>query len=205
MKRERMETFSDAVLAIVMTILVLDLDKPETPDLAGVWALREVYFSYALSFFWLGAMWINQYRIWHRVEKVTGRVLWTCILMLFFASLIPYVTSYAGANFYNEFAQCFYGVVVLCVSACNFMMIVELSNANEHNAAAHKRLKGMEHWMELDMLLKIVGILLAIFVWPPLAMISIIVGSFILSIYLGKEYKKMMGSKEKESMAVETE
>ena len=96
MSKDRLSAFMDAILAIIMTILVLELKKPDDTNWAALWALRSEFFSYAVSFFWLGAMWINIHNRWANIEKVDNMVLWAAIIMLFFASFFPYVTSFVS-------------------------------------------------------------------------------------------------------------
>lgn len=84
MGKERLMAFTDAVLAIVMTILVLELEKPEAATFEALWALKENFFAYALSFFWLGTMWVNLHNEWHDVSKVTIAVVWWSVIELFF-------------------------------------------------------------------------------------------------------------------------
>ena len=83
MSKERLTAFTDAILAIIMTILVLELEKPETADWASFWALRSHFFSYTISFFWLGAMWVNMHNLWHGIKKIDNKVIWWSIIMLF--------------------------------------------------------------------------------------------------------------------------
>ena len=72
MNKERLAAFTDAVLAIIMTILVLELEKPKTVNLAGLWALRANFFAYTLSFFWIGLMWTTHHNNWHKVKSVSN-------------------------------------------------------------------------------------------------------------------------------------
>ena len=104
MSKERLTAFTDAILAIIMTILVLELEKPATADWASFWELRAHFFSYAISFFWLGAMWVNLHNHWHRIEKIDNKVIWWSITMLFFASFFPYVTDFVSDHFTSLFA-----------------------------------------------------------------------------------------------------
>lgn len=184
MTKERLVTFTDAILAIIMTILVLDLDKPETPNFAGLWELRENYFAYALSFFWLGTMWINLTKEWKDVEKVNNPVLWWNIVMLFFASLIPYVTNYAGINFYDAFAQSFYAVIIILVSTCNLILSVYVARANKEDVDLYERIKTLNRWMFVDIVFKICGWLLGLWIYPPIAMFTIVVAAFIPTLRL---------------------
>lgn len=87
MGKERLIAFTDAVLAIIMTILVLELAKPDEPTLEAFWALKENFFAYFLSFFWLGSLWIALNGIWEHVKRVSNKVIWWNLGLLFFASL----------------------------------------------------------------------------------------------------------------------
>ena len=93
MSKERLSAFTDAILAIIMTILVLELKKPEAADWASLWALRSDFFSYAVSFFWLGAMWVNIHNQWSRIEKIDNKVIWWSIILAIF--IYPPITMFA--------------------------------------------------------------------------------------------------------------
>ncbi|MCR5309787.1 MAG: DUF1211 domain-containing protein [Lachnospiraceae bacterium] len=107
MKKERVAAFTDAVLAIIMTILVLALEKPELPTLSALWKLRYSFFSYTLSFFWLGSMWVNIHNEWETIEKINGKTLWVTLILLFFCSVIPYATDLVSHDFNNKVTQGF--------------------------------------------------------------------------------------------------
>ena len=98
MSKERVVAFTDAVLAIIMTILVLDLDKPDPLTWSGFGKLWPQFLAYAFSFFWLGSMWVHLHIEWSGVKLVDQPVLWTSITLLFFCSLIPYSTSLVVGN-----------------------------------------------------------------------------------------------------------
>lgn len=98
MSKERVVAFTDAVLAIIMTILVLDLDKPDPLTWSGFGKLWPQFLAYAFSFFWLGSMWVHLHIEWSGVRLVDQPVLWTSITLLFFCSLIPYSTSLVAGN-----------------------------------------------------------------------------------------------------------
>ena len=113
MDKGRLVAFTDAVIAIVITILVLDLELPAAPTMEALWEVREGFFAYAVSFFWIGATWINLHNQWHRARRITTRVVWHSVPMLFFISLIPYVTHFAGSNLMSMFALGVYWIVSL--------------------------------------------------------------------------------------------
>ena len=98
MSKERVVAFTDAVLAIIMTILVLDLDKPDPLTWSGFGKLWPQFLAYACSCFWLGSMWVHLHIEWSGVKLVDQPVLWTSITLLFFCSLIPYSTSLVAGN-----------------------------------------------------------------------------------------------------------
>lgn len=190
MKKERLETFFDAVLAIIMTILVLDLKQPETPSLQGLWDLREHYFVYAISFFWCATMWVNTYRQWHTIKRVNGNVLWLAMLVLFFSSLVPYVTSYAGENFNSGFAEGLYGTVILLVSLARLWMNREVAKINPDNSYVRNAYPVLEKWAIIDIAIKMLGVILTVAIWPWISTWMIILGTSLYSIMVTKMENK---------------
>lgn len=87
MKKDRVAAFTDAVLAIIMTILVLELEKPTTINLSSFWELRHSFFSYTLSFFWLGSMWVNIHNEWQGIEKINSKAFGLHLFYYFFVRL----------------------------------------------------------------------------------------------------------------------
>ena len=193
MTKDRLVSFTDAVFAIIITILVLDLDLPEEPSFAGLWALREHFFAYAVSFFWLGAMWVNLHNQWHTASRITTRVIWHTILMLFFVSLIPYVSKFAGTHFTNMFAQCLYWAVAMLASINIMAQGYALGYANRGDPQYLESARTLNHWMWVDMGVKILGLILTL-VWnyPPLVMVTILVAALIPSTvirYLNQKFE----------------
>lgn len=83
MSKDRLVAFTDAVIAIIMTILVLELQKPASMTWSAVWDLRMNFFAYTISFFWIGTMWVNMHRAWDRIEKINNKLVWISMLLLF--------------------------------------------------------------------------------------------------------------------------
>lgn len=106
----------DAVIAIVMTILVLELEKPSAPTLEAFLALKINFAVYALSFLWLAAMWTSLHNAWHVVDKISNRTMWLSMGLLFFSSLFPYATSLVSMYFTSRVVQGFYGIVVIATT-----------------------------------------------------------------------------------------
>lgn len=182
MEKERLIAFTDAILAIIMTILVLELDKPAEPTIAAFWELRTSFFSYALSFFWLGSLWAGLNSIWEKAEKINNAVIWWNLLLLFLASLIPYATSLCGNYFTNRTMQVFYGIVVIAMTVCNYFLHVVLDQPNQDMKELLSATKSYRQMLIPDIGIKCIGLVLAIVVYPPIMMYSVLVAAvYILS------------------------
>lgn len=174
MGKERLVAFTDAILAIIMTILVLELDKPAEPTLAGFWALRQSYFSYALSFFWLGSLWVGLNSIWEKAKKVNRSVIWWNLLLLFLASLIPYATSLCSTYFGNRVIQGFYGIVIIAMTVCNYFLHKALDVPNQDNPELLEATSAYRRILLPDILIKCVGFVIAVLFYPPVMMYSVL-------------------------------
>lgn len=174
MDESRLAAFTDALLAIVMTILVLELNTPDDVSASGFWEMRAELFSYALSFFWLGAMWVNLHREWQHIEQVDNIVVWWSIVMLFFASLFPFATKVADGQFTSTTAQVFYGIVVLAVTFSNSALYRALAKANPSREYEH-RMANRSRWARVDIAIKVLGMVIALTVWPPAMMFAVLI------------------------------
>lgn len=114
MSKNRLEAFSDAVIAIVLTIMVLELKIPHGADLAALRAILPAFLSYVLSFVFLGIYWSNHHHMLHATRIVTGGVLWANLHLLFWLSLVPAVTAWMGDNQFASLPLAAYGIVLLC-------------------------------------------------------------------------------------------
>ncbi len=113
MSKGRLEAFSDGVIAILITIMVLELKAPLDADLAALSALIPVFLSYVLSFVFLGIYWNNHHHLFQAARHVDGRVLWANLHLLFWLSLIPFVTSWIGETHFAAWPVALYGTVLL--------------------------------------------------------------------------------------------
>ena len=133
----RLEAFSDGVIAIIVTIMVLELRAPSQPTLAELLKVAPIFISYALSFLVVAIMWVNHHHLIHAVHKVTARLLWTNIYLLFWMSLVPFVTDYLGKNYHEPMAVALYGLdLVLCSSAFYFLRIILVQQDGHDSALA---------------------------------------------------------------------
>jgi uncharacterized membrane protein len=113
MGKGRIEAFSDGVIAIIITIMVLEMKVPHGTDPAALRPLLPVFLSYVLSFVYLGIYWSNHHHMLHVTRRVNGAVLWANLHLLFWLSLVPFVTGWMGENHFAALPTALYGVVLL--------------------------------------------------------------------------------------------
>ena len=124
MGKGRLEAFSDGVIAIIITIMVLEMKVPHGIDLAALRPLIPVFLSYVLSFVYLGIYWNNHHHMLHATQRVDGGVLWANLHLLFWLSLVPFVTGWMGENHFAAWPIACYGAVLLCAAiACRWREI----------------------------------------------------------------------------------
>jgi uncharacterized membrane protein len=122
MDKGRLEAFSDGVIAILITIMVLELRPPHEASLAAMRPLLPVFLSYLLSFVFLGIYWNNHHHMLQAVEHVDGRVLWANLHLLFWLSLVPFVTAWMGENRFAALPVAVYGVVLALSGVAYFIL-----------------------------------------------------------------------------------
>lgn len=122
MGKSRLEAFSDGVIAIIITIMVLELRVPEGDGVEALRSLTPVFLSYALSFVYLGIYWSNHHHMLHTVHRVTGSILWANLHLLFWLSLVPFATAWVGENHYASTPAALYGVVLLMAAIAYYVL-----------------------------------------------------------------------------------
>jgi uncharacterized membrane protein len=122
MNKTRLEAFSDGVIAIIITIMVLELKVPHGIDLETLKPLVPVFLSYVLSFIYLAIYWNNHHHMLHTCHKVTGRMLWANLHLLFWLSLIPFTTGWMGENHFAETPTALYGFVLLMAALAYYWL-----------------------------------------------------------------------------------
>lgn len=122
MKSTRLEAFSDAVIAIAMTIMVLELKIPHGADLEALQPMLPIFLVYVLSFIYLGIYWNNHHHMFQATESVNGKILWANMHLLFWLSLIPFATGWMGENHFAPLPTAAYGVVLIC-SAVSYTIL----------------------------------------------------------------------------------
>jgi uncharacterized membrane protein len=122
MGKNRLEAFSDGVVAIIITIMVLELRAPHDTDLASLRPLLPVFLSYVLSFVHVGIYWNNHHHLLHTARHVTGGILWANLHLLFWLSLVPFVTAWMGENAFEQQPVALYGVVMLMSGVAYYIL-----------------------------------------------------------------------------------
>ncbi len=122
MGKSRLEAFSDGVIAILITIMVLELKVPRGVTLAALAPVLPVFLSYVLSFIYLGIYWNNHHHMLHTVHRVTGPILWANLHLLFWLSLIPFTTAWMGENHFAPAPSALYGAVLLMAAIAYWVL-----------------------------------------------------------------------------------
>jgi TMEM175 potassium channel family protein len=124
MPKSRLEAFSDGVIAVIITIMVLDMKVPHGTDLAALVPLWPVFLAYVLSFIYVGIYWNNHHHLMHAVQRVNGSILWANLHLLFWLSLVPFVTGWMSENHFAALPVAAYGVVLL-MSGFAFVLLTQ--------------------------------------------------------------------------------
>jgi uncharacterized membrane protein len=167
MTKGRLEAFSDGVVAILITIMVLELKVPHGAGLEGLGPLGPVFLSYVVSFVYLGIYWNNHHHLLHAVRRVNGRVLWANLHLLFWLSLLPFVTHWTGETRFAPVPVAAYGAVLL-LAGCAYWLLVRALIACEGRESMLAHAIGSDFKGNVSVLAYLAAIPLA-FVLPALA------------------------------------
>jgi TMEM175 potassium channel family protein len=158
--KTRLEAFSDAVIAIIMTIMVLELRAPHAADPSALRPLIPAFMSYVLSFVFLGIYWNNHHHLMQACRQVNGRILWANLHLLFWLSLIPFVTSWTGHTGFASWPVAAYGVVLL-LAGCAYWILTRALVALHGEDSALARAVGRDRKGVISVLLYAVAVPLA--------------------------------------------
>jgi uncharacterized membrane protein len=137
MGKGRLEAFSDGVIAIIITIMVLELKVPHHADIEGLKPLLPVFVSYALSFIYVGIYWNNHHHMLHATKSINGAIMWANLHLLFWLSLIPFVTGWMGENHFAKWPVVCYGIVLIMNSiAYTILVKLLIRHHGEHSILA---------------------------------------------------------------------
>lgn len=169
MRTGRIEAFSDGILAIIITIMVLKLSVPKGASFAAMLPLLPKFFSYVLSFLYVGIYWNNHHHLFQAVERVNGRVLWANLALLFTLSLIPFTTDWMGENDFRENPVALYGInLLLC--AVSFSILEQVTIRHEGKESKIGRALKNKNKEAASISLYIAGVILSFYL-PLLSML----------------------------------
>jgi uncharacterized membrane protein len=158
MGKGRLEAFSDAVIAIIITIMVLEMKVPEGDGLDELLPLLPVFLSYILSFVYVGIYWNNHHHMLHTCTTVTGGMLWANLHLLFWLSLFPFATGWMGENHFTAVPTALYGVVLLMAAIAYYVLQRVIIRAHGHDSILKKAI-GSDWKGKLSPILYVVAIL----------------------------------------------
>ncbi len=166
MSKGRMEAFSDGVIAILITIMVLQLTVPHDPGIGALQPMIPIFLSYVLSFVFLGIYWNNHHHLLQACKHVDGRVLWANMFLLFWLSLIPFATGWVGENRFAPWPVALYGVILFMAGVAYFILVRALIALHGRDsvlaAAVGRDFKG---WISIAIYLAAIPVALAVSSW----------------------------------------
>lgn len=181
METSRLEAFYDAIIAIIVTVLVLELPQPSGPTLVALWNLKTSYFAYLVSFLICANIWQYHHSIYNHVERINSRVIWVNILLMFVLSLIPYLTSFVADNLNSLLPQVLYGLNFIIVDIILFVMAKQLIDLNPNNDYLEKSLN-VKDALYIPFIFFIIGFIIA-FLGYPIAIVICCLITIVRSIY----------------------
>lgn len=156
--KSRLEAFSDGVLAIILTIMVLELKAPAGAEISNILGLGPKFLSYILSFIYVGIYWNNHHHMFSTVEKVNGKILWANFNLLFWLSLIPFSTSWMGETIFSKTGTLTYGIVLL-MSAISYVILQNIIIKYQGSNSKLKKAVGKDTKGKLSAVLYFLGII----------------------------------------------
>lgn len=138
MNKNRLEAFSDGVLAIIITIMVLEFKVPNDTTFESVLKLSHKFLSYILSFIYVGIYWNNHHHMMHTVKRVNGKILWANLHLLFWLSLIPFTTAWIGEHHFAPFPMMLYGIVLFMNGFAYFLLQLQIIKASGKDSTLSK-------------------------------------------------------------------
>ena len=175
MPKDRIEGFFDGVVAINITIMVLELKAPLGDTINALTPLIPIIFSYILSFLYIGIYWMNHHHMLHTCDRVTGSILWANLHLLFWLSLIPFATAWMGENQFTAIPTAVYGFVLL-MCAIAYLILQRQIIVSEGDDSILKKAVGNDWKGKLSLGIYAISIILA-FSWPQIAMTIYVLGA----------------------------
>ena len=159
MNKNRLEAFSDGVLAIIITIMVLEFKVPEDTTFEAVVKLSHKFLSYILSFIYVGIYWNNHHHLIHSLKNVNGKILWSNLHLLFWLSLIPFTTAWIGEHHFAPFPMMLYGIVLL-MNAFAYFILQRLILIDHGKDSALSKAIGKDYKGKISVVLYLIAVFL---------------------------------------------
>lgn len=163
MGKTRLEAFSDGVIAIIITIMVLEMKVPHGDTVDALLPLFPVFLSYILSFVYVGIYWNNHHHMLHTVKRVSGSVLWANLHLLFWLSLFPFATGWLGENHFAALPSALYGMVLL-MAACAYFILQHAIISSEGEKSVLKAAVGQDWKGKASLVLYLIAVIMAFWV-----------------------------------------
>lgn len=158
MTKGRLEAFSDGVIAIIITIMVLELKVPHEASWHALGELWPVFLSYVMSFVFVGIYWGNHHHLLHTIHHVTGQIIWSNMTLLFFLSLIPFTTAWMGENHFENIPVMVYAINLLFCAIAFYLLQTSIMSHYTHSSKLIEALKKQEKKGYLSLFLYIISI-----------------------------------------------
>ncbi|MFN8236805.1 MAG: TMEM175 family protein [Chitinophagales bacterium] len=163
MTKTRLEAFSDGVIAIIITIMVLELKIPHEATLKALWDLGPVFISYVLSFVYVGIYWGNHHHLLHTAHRVSSKLIWSNMTLLFFLSLIPFTTGWMGENHFDKIPVATYAFNLLCCAIAFFILQLTIQPDLKQSTKLTEALKKQEKKGIISLLIYFISIPCALY------------------------------------------
>lgn len=168
MHKGRLEAFSDGVIAIIITIMVLEIKVPHEATLESLTKLLPVFLSYVISFIYVGIYWNNHHHLFQSVKSIDGKVLWSNLFLLFWLTLIPFASGWMGENHFEDITVLLYGFVLLGCAIGYYTLTISLLKSHSIESIIHQAV-GNKLKERFSLLLYVLGIGIS-FWYPKLAL-----------------------------------
>ena len=184
METTRFETFFDAIIAIVITVLVLKIPQPASPTLSAFLSLNTMYVAYFISFLILYNLWYANHNLFHLVDTIDNTTLWIYGMMTFVISLIPYFTIWLANNVHSIAAETMFGVIFIITHILNTLATKAVYRSNPYNRNLHE-INHNSYYMNLPLILILIGFILTYTIYTPGIYIACLL-SILLWILIGR-------------------
>ncbi|OCN04372.1 hypothetical protein A4S06_11385 [Erysipelotrichaceae bacterium MTC7] len=174
MSKNRLEAFSDAIIAIVMTIMVLELQLPKEPTFAALFEMRYTFLVYLISFASLAIYWNNHHHMFQAARKINGRVLWANMLFIFLLTLVPFATRWVDEHLFDLAPELFYATILMLSDIAYALLLHELVRIQDVNSPLVQVRSGYTK-LKITITLNVLGILLGVFISPIWIMVMYVV------------------------------